>query len=260
MPEFFKAASFLRFGSAWSLGFRALLVGSSPGPNRNRIPWRIAHGAIPGPCVQSESPEQSCRFGHLLGSEASILKVPGPGSQSCPRVPPSLQYLMKKDLKKCLPYDFFCILRFCMMLPLVLSSAVKLSESETKVTDLTGTNGTTSKESPCCKRNVNRMPEFLKKKSVGEGEKRHGVNESRRMTSHVQRHALISMSLSAETKRIFSGFRSSSVHVFKTLYTIMNVFNVRILRACCILMWFNTCHWILVSQFSSEGAYLCLPS
>ena len=107
MPEFFKAASFLRFGSAWSLGFRALLVGSSPGPNRNRIPWRIAHGAIPGPCVQSESPERSCRFGHLLGSEASILKVPGPGSQSCPRVPPSLQYLMKKNLKKCLPYDFF---------------------------------------------------------------------------------------------------------------------------------------------------------
>ena len=170
MPEFFKAASFLRFGSAWSLGFRALLVGSSPGPNRNRIPWRIAHGAIPGPCVQSESPERSCRFGHLLGSEASILKVPGPGSQSCPRVPPSLQYLMKKDLKKCLPYDFFCILRFCMMLPLVLSSAVKLSESETKVTDLTGTNGTTSIRKPMlqakCQQNA---WFFFKKKCRGGG-------------------------------------------------------------------------------------------
>lgn len=214
MPEFFKAASFLCFGSAWSLGFRALLVGSSPGPNRNRIPWRIAHGAIPGPCVQSGSPERSCRFGHLLGSEASILKVPGPGSQSCPRVPPSLQYLMKKDLQKCLQYDIFCILRFCMMLPLVQSSAVKLSESETKVTDLTGTNGRTSIRKPMLQAKCQQCQNLKKK----EGEKRHGVSESRRMTSHVQRHALISMSLSAETKRIFSGFRSSSVHVFNTLY------------------------------------------
>ena len=40
MPEFFKAASFLRFGSAWSLGFRALLVGSSPGPNRKSDPLK----------------------------------------------------------------------------------------------------------------------------------------------------------------------------------------------------------------------------
>lgn len=229
MPEFFKAASFLCFGSAWSLGFRALLVGSSPGPNRNRIPWRIARGAIPGPCVQSGSPERSCRFGHLLGSEASILKVPGPGSQSCPRVPPSLQYLMKKDLKKCLPYDFLhsTILHDVAIGPVRCCEVVWVRDQSHRPH---GHKRHNVKRKPMLQAKCQQNAWIFKKKSVGEGEKRHGVNESRRMTSHVQRHALISMSLSAETKRIFSGFRSSSVHVFKTLYTLIrfNVFNVRI--------------------------------